>query len=344
MTPFAYERMALEEVPCNGCGGKDWWTLATRSANGLPARTCLCRQCGSIYLNPRMTRDGYDAYYQWFYRNDREAIKREPGKENDLEANFRGARRYGQALARRLAAFLKSGLTLDVGSSTGGALAGLREEIPGLRTVGVEPSPAEAAFANARGVPTHVFLFENGTQYLEENYPPFENIACLRSLNHLLDPNGFIRWCYDRLRAGGHLVLEVKNFRHQARRANAVHAGVQIDHPHMFTPETLAALVRGAGFRVAYLENDEYKDRARALRDRAEGFSIHHIRLVGEKPAISGTKRERVVPAQSSGAARRVARRLRLELSRPAVHLYYALFYAGRLRPVRRFLPFLSRN
>lgn len=304
---FDFASAPFEAVPCNLCGAENFFVLARRGANGLLVRTCLCKQCGLIYISPRMTKEGYGAYYKYSYRKDRQAVK---GDASSVltEEHFDATRRFGRALGGRVRALIRSGVVLDVGSSTGGVLAGFRDVVPGLRLVGIEPSVVESEFANRRGIRTYTTLFENFSEPLGD----LVTIICVQSLNHLLDPRGFFRWCFEHLPAGGHLILSVKNFRQQVRRAGRLESGVQIDHPYMFVPETLRALVELVGFTVVYEDVDEEKSAAELKRQHEEGLTRQHIYLVGEKPATP--RGVRVVSSPYW--------RLRVQLSRPAVRLY----------------------
>lgn len=322
---FDYSTTKKEEVVCNLCGGDEYSVISRRSKNNLPVVTVLCRNCSFIYINPRMVSEEYDNYYKYYYRGDRNAIK---GTTTDTELgeNFEHARIFGQALGRRYQEFLKRGLTVDVGSSTGGVLYGLREVVPNLEILGIEPSVAESKLARGRGVPTKTILFENFRDSLSE-VPA--NIICVQSLNHLLSPRGFIAWAYETLEDSGSLLLAVKNFRHQVRRSGSISAGVQIDHPYMFTPETLRAMVESVGFRITVFDVDEGKSQNELLRQRAEGLPRHHVRVVAvkdnnlNKPAL-------VLP----NLWKRLE--LRLSLNPIALKLAYFTRYSRRVARIRR--------
>lgn len=337
---FNYGAAPKEEVPCNLCGARDARILAQKTGSGRSAITRLCMRCGLMFISPRMTRESYRAYYARGYREDRGNIKGER-EEGDLEANFRGARKLGNALVKRFGLYLTPGRTLDAGSSTGGVLVGLREALHGIVPFGLEPSEAEAEFARAKGIPTERALVEDVAERASGG-EPFANILCVRSLNHLLDPRLFLEWCVRALQPQGRLVLEVKNFRHQARRANSLTAGIQVDHPYMFVPETLRLLVEISGFEVVAFDVDEWKTRAAALAQRSEGLSIHHVRLVARKRARVETASEREAHIRRAGPP--IARRLKRALSPLSLHTYFTLYYAGRLRSLRRFFPSLDRN
>src|SRR3989338_1209052 len=320
MEKFVYEKMKLENIPCNFCVGNDFFVLARRAANGLPAQTCLCKKCGLIFLNPRMSKDDYDEYYKEHYRAHRAASIGKTERAAELQVNFDDARKFGRALAKLLSSNIKEfGLTIDVGASTGGVLFGLREILPKLELLGVEPSLAESDFANQHGVKTHRALFEDFLA--KSDVSKISNIICVRSLNHLLDPMSFFRWAARTLESDGSLILVVKNFRHQTRRAGNVAAGVQIDHPYMFTQETLKQMVEQAGFEVIYLDSDEYKNKKELTEQKEVGLSIHHIRLVAKK-------KNAVIKKFPRG----LYWKMRWQFWPPFLKIYYLLFYSRRFK------------
>lgn len=269
---FNYSASKFEHISCNLCGKNNFSVLAERSANGLEARTCMCRNCGLIFINPRMTKASYDDYYKYFYREDRSAAISRHDSVEDLERNFKGVRKFGRQMAVQFGKFIGEGKVIDVGSSTGGILYGIKEIIPNIVPLGIEPSLEESAYAVKKGIETHVGLFEDLGKAGEDRFRDADSIICVRSLNHLLDPKSFFLWAYKNLRARGHLILSVKDFREQARRAGRLEAGIQIDHPYMFTAEVLRKFVESAGFYVVRVGVDWQKK--------------HHIIMVAEKRGI----------------------------------------------------------
>ena len=315
MNAFDYHSAKSEYVFCSLCGRNQFFVLAKKSSNHSGARAVICKICGLIYINPRMTREEYDNYYKHFYRQDRKISKGQADPAGEVESNFEGARKFGNALAKKLSGFLKPGLTIDIGSSTGGTLYGLKEALPNLDVLGVEPSLEESAYARSQGIKTYAGLFENFTKEAGKNLSEAANILCARSLNHLLDPKAFFQWSYDSLAQGAHLILYVKNFRHQVRRAGSIEAGVQIDHPYMFTPEVLRLFIESVGFQVVYLETGERTSK--------------HILLVGEK----GPGNEFSVSKLSK---RRYYWKIRWQFFKPYLKAYYWLFYSERLSFLRK--------
>ncbi len=222
--------------------------------------------------------------------------------------------------------YLAPGLTIDVGSSEGGLLAGIREVIS-IDPLGIEPTVARAEFARTKGIPTYAAMIEN-IGAVAPDLPPAANIFCTKSLNHLLDPAFFFRWAYDTLDGDGRLILEVKNFRQQARMSGRIRYAIQIDHPFMFVPETLAAFVEAAGFEVQYFDVDETKSRSERRQQKKTGLPVGHIRLVARKT-------DRLPFSEPIAPRPEIVRRLRRELSAPALWASYLLRYAT---PMKNFM------
>lgn len=273
---FPYEQAQYEYVPCNLCGAaSNFKVIATRDRYGLLTQTCLCRGCGLIFINPRMTKGWYAKFYETAYRK---AIA-EHKKKNpvlDLDKLFAIQERTGVALGEFMGQWFHDGLTIEVGSGVGGVLGGIKKVRPAIEPVGIEPSPKEAVYANTHGVKTYASLFED----FHEALPPAANVLSSQNLNHLLDPKAFLLWAHKQLRSDGRLILVVQNFRSSASEVGRVLA--QIDHVYMFTPETLLALVRSAGFEPVFFDNPEERGFGGVAVMKKRGLSAH-MRLVAQK-------------------------------------------------------------
>ncbi len=280
MPSFPYLTADKEFVACNQCDGRVTESLHQRDRNGLPVQAEICKRCGLIYLNPRMIPTWYDRYYQEEYRQQMARFKGRKLAGNDSEKSFVQSTRHGSALARRFSHVWQKGLTVEVGSSVGGVLNGIRSGI-GCEVLGIEPSPLEAEEANKRGIRT----FNSSIETLKEEVPVAANILCTQSLNHLLDPRFFLRWAHAHLAPHGRLILEVMNFRHVFTHFGWIQRAIQIDHTYMFVPEVLESFVAAAGFKTLLVEADENKSPADLNAQKKEGLPVYHMTLVAERTA-----------------------------------------------------------
>lgn len=270
----AYDPTLALEIACDLCGRRDAEHLGI-SGDGL-ARAVICRRCGLIYLSPRMGQEWYAHFYQ-------EAYRERAGELADLGRIFSKGRAHGRALAAELTAHLPpAGLLIEVGSSAGGVLSGVRDALPGLAVLGIEPSVREAAYARERGIPTRVAMVED-IAARGVSIPPAEVILSAQSLNHFLSPRAFFAWTWRAMKPAGRLVIEVKNFRQQVRRSGRLANSIQIDHLYMFTPETLRQYLAAAGFRTLALGHDEGLSLQAISERRARGLPGYQILAVAEK-------------------------------------------------------------
>lgn len=277
---FDYSSAEYEDISCNLCGGRRFRVLCRRDQGGHAAETRLCLNCGLIYLSPRMTAGWYRRYYEEAYRHERARAKgRSEAAAVDLEARFEKGRKFGSALADLIRPYVLPGVTIEVGSSAGGLLAGFAERIPGIQPMGIEPSSREADYASSRGIPTTAALLEE----LDKPLPMASNIICARSLNHLLDPRRFFAWAHGQLLPGGKLIIAVMDFRHAAKKLGSVRRAVQIDHPFMYTAEILRAFAEAAGFDIEFMDVNENKSFRELQAMRGSGLTGQHTRLVARR-------------------------------------------------------------
>ena len=235
-----------KQAVCNLCGGGNFLEISKRDRHDLNITSALCTQCGVIAINPRMSPEDYDDLYQsgenhrlWMELNNTTKVP-------DFAERYKGAYQFGRKVAEAVKQHIGTGLAVEVGSGTGAVLAAFRD-VAGIKMVkGIDPSPEEAAVAEAHGVPTLVKAFELCTP---DDVAP-ETIMSCQSLNHQYDSKGFLEWSHRILPESGTLVLVVLDFFALARKLCSVDRATQVDHIYMFTPDTLKQYVTVAGFDI----------------------------------------------------------------------------------------------
>lgn len=270
---------------CNFCKGEDFRELAVKDHQGLDVRTNVCKRCGLIFINPRPTQQWYKKFYkEGEYRNNFLSQNTDAREANlKLELMFLKGSNRGFVFADEIGSFLKKGLVIDVGSGIGDVLNGFRNRL-GWPVLGIEPSMHEGCYAKTKDIETFICPIEE-IGYLDKKIPSAANILCVQSLNHFLDPNYFFIWAYNKLEQNGRLVLEVKDFGFQAKKAGKLESAIQIDHPFMFIAGVLMDFVKSAGFDIIFCDEDSDKS-FRTLHNRKKnipGVPGTHIRLVAIK-------------------------------------------------------------
>jgi SAM-dependent methyltransferase len=198
-----------------------------------------------------MTKEWYSEYYRVEYRRQMERFKRfrgQPKPSPTIPQLFESQLRHAQRLTQYLNRYLQKppAAVLEIGCSSGGVLAGLRNAY-GCDVVGVEPGPDEAEYARSQGILVHDGVFEDVAGDIEGG---FDLILCTQTFNHLLDPLSVSRSARSLLKSDGLLLVECQNFLRVCAFRGRLEDAIQIDHTYMFTPPTMIALLRRAGFEV----------------------------------------------------------------------------------------------
>lgn len=137
----------------------------------IPLDLYLCEDCGHVQLLDVVAPE--DLFGDYIYST---------GDSASLVEHFR---RYAEEMMRRLT-LAPGGLAVDIGSNDGTLLAFLKER--GLRVCGVEPAPAIAAKARARGVPTRgEFLNAALAQSMRDEHGPASLVTANNVFAHVDD-------------------------------------------------------------------------------------------------------------------------------------------------------------
>lgn len=132
---------------------------------------------------------------------------------------------------------------LDVGCGSGEVLAVARDR--GWEVAGAEPVEESAALARQRGLDVRAAMVQEAG-LAERSY---DVVSAFHVLEHIPTGTEFLRTAARWVRPGGHLVVEVPNWRSVHRRAY----GAQwpqlrpLEHVAHYSPHTLAATLRRAG-------------------------------------------------------------------------------------------------
>ena len=111
----------FESVPCCVCDGQNFELLAEKDRYGLYAPVVVCKDCGLVQTNPRMSQSAYNEFYNVEYR------KLYRGTEGPSESFFDQQRKQGREIFNYLKAngFLtvpEEVSVLEVGCGAGGIL------------------------------------------------------------------------------------------------------------------------------------------------------------------------------------------------------------------------------
>jgi SAM-dependent methyltransferase len=143
----------------------------------------------------------------------------------------------------------RPGSVLEVGCGDGQFLAALAPQLD--LTVGIEPSPENAARARARGVVVEQVLFGENTKVVKG---PFDAFFAFHVLEHVPDVKAFLRGLRDNLIPGGVGCIEVPSS--EAAFENSRYGHFMTDHLSYFFAGTLRQAIEASGFEVVALERE----------------------------------------------------------------------------------------
>jgi 2-polyprenyl-3-methyl-5-hydroxy-6-metoxy-1,4-benzoquinol methylase len=277
-----------EPVACF-CGSTNAVKVTDFDRYGFDHKMHLCKECGILYANPRMTEQSYGEFYATEYRHiyDTEDDNRESQRERGLQV----ARALRDYLVEQYA--FRPAVVFDIGCNAGAWLEPFLEA--GAKVHGVDYGPERVSDGKERGLPIEVGSIET----LEILGIKADLILMNHVLEHATDIEAMLKRVRGLLSDDGMLYAAMPGL-YPADLNNLF----QNAHPWQFTAETLAYVMECCGLEeiradhsIASLwkRTDEYRDKAdkptRYIRDiwnhlTKKGRTLPHVRAVNKFPLI----------------------------------------------------------
>lgn len=244
-----YEKMPLEHVPCPLCieeGSGNDSPLASIGYPGIPVRNVICRKCGLIRINPRMTREGYETFYKEDFFEYLNPYGR-PHYVNTIEKTTDPT--FETEAEKRTLPFILpyvkcGGVVLDVGAGFGQILYLLKKE-KHVVPYGNEPDPLSRRVAKDK---LGIDLSEETIEvFLERNKETFDYIHLEQVFEHLLDPLTTLRHLASRLAPEGVIYIGVPG---QYNYQVAPDRFFELAHTYGYTPSTLRLFAQRSGLKI----------------------------------------------------------------------------------------------
>ena len=305
-----------EHVDCNLCNSGRFHVVGEKDKYGISIKTVICENCGLLQLNPRPTAEAYSEHYsgggqldgtyhlriqtdadldhilkKYFGKNFvklhteqefLEVVQRAEGAEIDSKASDVGEshepyNRYAEHLAHYLSDVLRAEMRVfDVGASKGQLLYTWRNLV-GCEVAGVEPKRESVEQAIKR---YNVDLYEGFSD--NPNIPKsyYDFVTNIRTINHMLDPLAELRLAHSFLKDDGLIFIDIQDSVEQAV-FGFESSVVEIDHPYMFSLNTLKAMVQVAGFEV--VKSERFDLRAIGNIYTQTAYPRQQIRILARK-------------------------------------------------------------
>jgi SAM-dependent methyltransferase len=173
------------------------------------------------------------------------------GKSGTAAPGGRALDYYGKHLYEQVKDYVPvGGKVFEPGASWGKLLLPWKV-LHGCEVTGVEPKKAAVQAAKDRLGIELMQGFANDPRIPENTYNLVFNS---RTINHMLDPLGDLRNAWRWLKPGGIVFVDIADATQETRFEGFERNVVEVDHPYMFSMNTLSAMVQKAGFVIVKKE------------------------------------------------------------------------------------------
>jgi 2-polyprenyl-3-methyl-5-hydroxy-6-metoxy-1,4-benzoquinol methylase len=239
-------RKILQHVRCNLCGADDSYRLQSERLEGAGVLHLVrCRQCGLVYVTPRLTEEVIQELYERDYFQTGNGARRG-------YCDYIADQEYLMRTFHRRMRWIEQytgmpGRLLDVGCAAGFFLQVSYEH--GWKVFGVEPAACMANYARS-----HLDMDVFGGTLRDVGFPSrfFDVVTMWDVLEHMIDPHAELLEVQRVLRRDGVLVLETQNIASWAPRLlgkHWIHYGNDL-HLFHFSPATITRILADTGFNL----------------------------------------------------------------------------------------------
>ncbi len=231
----------FEPATCTcGAGNEQALLIAAQDRYGLPINTYLCRKCGVLWGDPKMTPDALGRFYGRYYRA---LYGRGAAGADDFYAM---QTRRGEDVIRYITpefTGIPGATVYDIGCATGGVLMPFAER--GARTMGCDYSLDYLE----RGRQAGLNLLHGDATSLS-GFGPADLVIARHVLEHCPDPLCELRAWDSLLRTGGYLYIEVPSVLMSYEVYGDFARFLQNAHLYHFTLRTLECLLSEIGYML----------------------------------------------------------------------------------------------
>jgi 2-polyprenyl-3-methyl-5-hydroxy-6-metoxy-1,4-benzoquinol methylase len=230
-----------EAAPCPVCAAADDLLLAAKDRYGIPLRVVICRTCGLIRTDPRLTEPHLADFYATEYR------PLYGGQAVPETAFFETQTAHGDLIVRRLQSsgcrIGPQSLVVEVGCGAGGILQAFRRR--GAEVVGCDLGDDYLQFGRTQ----HGLDLRHGTLADLRLSRPADVIVYSHVLEHVLDLNGELARTKQALAPAGRVYIEVPSVKYIHHTYRGDFLGLlQNAHTFHFTARTLLNVMGRHGF------------------------------------------------------------------------------------------------
>lgn len=264
----------IEKYKCE-CGSDvaDFDILAEKDRYGFPVHTVICRNCGLVMTNERMTQESYDYFYNHIFGR----LYRNVAVEENVEKVFRGEIERGEEIFK----FVKKNIDhaverfLEIGCAAGGNLAWFANV--GCEVVGIDLDDKYLSFGREKGLD----LRQGHSSKLIEEGKKFDLIILNHVFEHFLDLEKELKVIQELLSDRGSVYIAVPGIKDLANGAYGYNLGAYLQNAHIrhFSLGTLNNIMEKYGFHL-YCGNETIVSLFHYTGKRKKEFKNYYVDIM----------------------------------------------------------------
>jgi 2-polyprenyl-3-methyl-5-hydroxy-6-metoxy-1,4-benzoquinol methylase len=239
---LASKKNQFVEIPCPACGSKCADFLFEKYSFSFVS----CRDCETVYMNPRATQEIlndfyansvlYDYWNKFIFPASREVRRKEIFKPR-VERTIEICRNYDVPMNCLVEVGAGFGIFCDEAKKTGQF----------DRVIAIEPNKELAETCRSLGLE----VVEKSVENIEDLGTIPNIIACFEVIEHLFSPKSFLRKCWNIMGYESIIVVTCPNYKGFDLQALGVRSdSVDAEHINLFNPESLTLLFKSCNFEV----------------------------------------------------------------------------------------------
>jgi len=242
---FNQRNFEYENVPCIVCKSNDYEILAEQDRLGLKNSVVICKECGLVRTNPRMTQQSYKKFYELDYRKINEETN-EPTNQI-FDRLYRSGKGIYENIQSAIDHSIEKKFVVEIGCACGGNLQYFKEK--NNRVYGVDYTSDYVEFGKKKGLDIEIGTIEN----LEKITDVPDIVIYNNVLEHILNPIEELEKLRNFLSKDTLLYIDVPSILsiHVSYEQNFLYYLTNA-HTYHFTKTSLQNVTKKAGFKTIW--------------------------------------------------------------------------------------------
>lgn len=263
-----------ERVNCIICDLDSTKPIGSKGKSGITAYSCICTNCGLVYLNPRWDKERYNYFYQYeydqYYRNNAKEDAEDPKRFDRIKQIIERLNNDGYYSFENV---------LDIGSGMGYSLEWLDKNNMASGLYAIESS--KMCQVNLRNLGVNIISTDVDEPWHLNCNISFDLIIMRHVLEHFLDPAGVLKKVANVLSDGGIVYIAVPDMMYPT--GSPFDYFFRVVHTYYFSKETLTVLAKRSNYWpirvVSTMENQEAKSELFGIFRKSDGSPTSEIKV-----------------------------------------------------------------